>query len=143
MIRIKFQSRNLATGELLPEEASVGSLATAREELKELIERFNEEEKRRYGDDAQLRELVAVDTDQKGKLQHDWHKKSLCGERNKRGRIVDIWQCRGCGIRREVTTLGGVPRGGDCFPERTCVVCCKVFANAANLRRHMQRKEAG
>lgn len=140
MIKIKFQSRNKKTGELLADEASVGSLATAHEELEQLIEQFNIEERRRCGDDARLRELVSVDTGQEGQLQHDWHKRNLVGERNKRGHIVDFWGCSACGMEREVAMVGDVPHSGDCFPERTCKLCGKLFKNARNLLQHMERK---
>lgn len=146
MIRIKFQSRNTATGALLADEASVTSMANARRELLTIISNFNATELSRYGDKAQLRELVAVDTGQEGQLQHDWHKKNLVGEPKKYGRrvrIVDTWQCSGCGMVREVVTLDSVPHGGACFPDRTCRVCSKLFKSPANLERHRQRCEAG
>ena len=141
MIRIKFQTRNVSTGDIMNEDANVISMKDARMELQALVSRFNATELARYGDDAQLRELVSVDTGQEGQLQHDWHKKNLGSELDKHGFIFDTWQCRGCGIRREVRTLDGVPHGGDCFPERTCRVCGKVFASAKNLGRHLRRKE--
>ena len=148
MIKIKFQSRIISTGRLLPDEANVNSLATAREDLLAIIDVFNAEETQRYGDKAQLRELVAVDTGQEGQLVHDWHKKNLVGEPRAYGRgrvvrIVDTWQCEKCKMLREVRTLDGVPRGGACYPERTCEVCGKIFKDAHNLERHRQRCEAG
>ena len=138
MIRIKFQSRIIATGRLLPDETSVGSMATAREELEEIIKRFNREEKAMYGDKAQLRELVAVDADQDGQLVHDWHKQNLGGEPKAYGRghvvrIVDTWQCDKCKMVQEVRTLDNVPHGGVCFPDRTCETCGKIFKSAHNL----------
>ena len=139
MIRIKFQTRNVSTGEIMNEEANVTSTKDARMELQALISQFNATELARYGDNAQLRELVAVDTGQQGQLQHDWHKKNLIGVHDKHGRIVDTWQCRGCKMLRKVVTLDGVPHGGDCFPERTCRVCGKVFVSAKSLARHQQR----
>ena len=112
-------------------------------ELLAIISNFNATELDRYGDKAQLRELVAVDIGQEGQLQHAWHKKNLVGERNKHGNVVDIWQCTGCKIVREVMTLDSVPHGGDCYPDRTCGVCGKLFKSPANLERHQQCHEAG
>lgn len=139
MIKVKFQIRIRKSGEIINDEANVSSLATAREELVEQVAEFNRVERVRYGDDARLREFIAFDSSQGGQLQHDWRKKSLVGEERKYG-IVDVYKCSQCGLKHEVLTLDGVPRGGDCFPERTCAECGRLYVDERNLKRHITRK---
>jgi len=111
-------------------------METAEKELKKLVDEFNEMEKKRYGDTARLREFKSLDMMQSGIPQHHWQKKSLHGEYNKYGTIVDFWECLHCGLIREVATLDGVPYMGDCFPERTCRYHQKVFKTVKNFNKH-------
>ena len=62
MISVKFTvKQNLGEKEItFSDEAEVTSLETAKEELKELVKKFNEEEVRRYGKKATLRSFIGL-----------------------------------------------------------------------------------
>jgi len=129
MVRVKFQTKNIKTGDVYDEDVSVTSLETAEEELKELVEEFNRVEEERYGEEGRPREFVKLLTGDKGQLQHDWDKTDIYS-----GAYTN-YRCKNCRLEREVPTLSP-PVGGDCYPERTCVSCNRVFASEKNLLKH-------
>lgn len=130
MLKVKFYSRLKGSeGEAWPEEASVTSLETAEEEIKEIVKKFNQVEKERYGDKGRPREFIRLAGDSKGKPQHEWHKIGIY-----HGARVP-YRCSNC--RKEVIySFPDVPYGGDCYPERVCQYCKKEFKNEANRIRH-------
>ena len=115
------------------EMIEVTSLEKAEEEIKGMLKEFNEEEKARYGNKARPRELVRVikeDTD-KG-LTHKWFKEQM---------IIDeegtsLWRCKNCGLGIQGHLR---PSPSECYPDRTCKECNKVFKSVKNYEKHLER----
>lgn len=115
------------------DEATLDSLENAEDNIKQIIIEFNEEEKRRHGESAYLRKFIKLG-EEEPTLVHTWTKMRF-GQIDRAG-IYDTWQCERCKIIRKVYTLAGVPSGGDCYPERTCEVCHKIYTTRKNFLKH-------
>jgi hypothetical protein len=72
-----------------------GNIMQAQDWAHQLIERFNEVETRRGT--KLYRELLGVELVSVS-VQHDWYKRTDGMSVNFRGRPVDIFECRNCGI---------------------------------------------
>ena len=59
-MRAKFVFRVISNGLEFPDSAKVLSMTTAKEEIENLIEKYNEVESLRYGDTRSHRELVKI-----------------------------------------------------------------------------------
>jgi len=138
MIRVKFISQSGNNPEELPDEAYIDENGDLETEIKKAIDEFNEEEIKRYGTKANLRKFVRLIDTPIGKV-HKWEKISFYGQKTRYGTSYDLWRCEGCGLERKVISLDSVPRdAGECYPERTCAICQKVFKTEANYLKHLQ-----
>lgn len=134
MIKVKFTFKRKGDNENFPspDEASVTSLETAEEEIKQIIKEFNEVELQRYGDEKSCREFVCLFTDEPIP-QHEWHKiESFSAS-------LTHYRCDKCRIVKGYY-FPAVPVGGDCYPERVCIHCNQEFASEKNLQKHQIRK---
>ena len=62
-----------------------------------MIESFNKEEIRRYGDTLTIRKVVSVKFLGDGSIRHEWSKKSIVTQTNARTRtLYDIYECKLC-----------------------------------------------
>jgi len=134
MIKVKFIFKNKDTGEEsdYPDEANVTSLETAEQEIKELLEQFNETERHRYGDEKTCREFVRL-LDEEPTPQHEWYKMDLVSG------AVTKYKCQRCMLIEEFH-FPHVPHGGDCHPERVCEYCNEEYVSEKNLQRHQIKK---
>lgn len=135
MRKVNFIARTEGSDEEFVDEAIVLGEGDLEAELKIAVSQFNEEEKTKYGKKARQRifvRLVGL-----GNPIHEWHKVSLMGQRDAVS-IYDLWRCGRCGLVRRVRSVNAVPSGGDCFPDRTCAPCSRVFKTAENLEKHKQ-----
>jgi len=134
MIKVKFVFKRKSDDKKFdaPDEANVTSLETAEQEIKELLERFNETERQRYGDEKTCREFVCL-LDEKPIPQHEWYKRDAISG------VVTRYACQKCKIIKEFH-FPAVPIGGDCHPERVCEYCNKEYASEKNLQKHRLEK---
>ena len=133
MIQIKVLMGTSNNGEH-EEYLGVSSLDTAEDEVNKLLERFNREEKERYGPVAPVRKLIRI-IGGTGENIHEWEKNNLFTRKSSKG-LYDEWKCNICGIKEKAYGLCR-PIGGGCFPERTCILCNKVFKSGKNKIKHM------
>jgi len=103
-----------------------------------MVKRFNEREIQLYGKKAVLRKFLRLADKGKSQKVHNWHK-IFFGQQDNCGRIYDVWECKRCGLQKRVYGLGHPPYGEECFPERTCRECNKVFKSIENYKRHLKR----
>lgn len=131
MIRVKFKFRYKGGKESKwDDEAAVSSLETAEEEIKALIEKFNQEEITRYGKGGQPREFVQL-VDCEPKLTHTWDKVEMFSG------AVQSYRCKNC--QRVITAHfmdAPIRNSGECHPKRVCVYCNREFKTEANCKRH-------
>lgn len=132
MLNVKFIFKRKDDSEEFPDEASVTSLETAEQEIKELIEQFNEVEIQRYGDEKTCREFVRL-LDDAPIPQHEWHKVESFSA------SLTHYRCDRCRIVAKYY-FPAVPVGGDCHPERVCLYCNTEYASEKNLQRHQIKK---
>jgi len=136
-MELKFKIKD-SNGSEWEEDLTVSSVETAIDEAKEVINKFNEEEVRRYGSKALTREVVCVVGE--GLKVHQWVKKTAYSD--EKGRVV--FECKVCKLKFYVShsSLGSPPANQECHPDRVCVGCNKEFKSAENLKKHIckQRK---
>lgn len=134
MIKVKFWACTIGEeGSPFLDEANLDSLENAEDNIKQIIIEFNKEEQRRQGETARLRKFIKLG-EEKPTLVHSWTKMRF-GQEDRAG-IHDIWQCERCKIIRKIYSLDGVPRGGDCYPERTCKFCHKIYTTQDRFLKH-------
>lgn len=127
----------MGRGLIVVERFIVDSFETAQEEIEAIIENYNTEEERRYGEYAKLRELIEVlEVVDKNAMNHDWSKTNLT---TKGG--YDVWECMQCALVRK-RRMGQPPVGG-CSPHLVCKEHNKQFASEANLKRHNKKYHEG
>ena len=133
MIKVKFISRTIGTNEELNDEATIEPTGNIEEQIKAIIVTFNEEEKRRYGDNGRPREFVRL-LNEKSQLTHEWDKIGFYHG------AIQPYRCKNCGLQIEAL-IGNIPRrySGDCHPERVCKHCNKEFKTKENYERHYTR----
>lgn len=135
MIRVKFIATSGNSPEEFIDECYVDEDKDLETEIKKAVEEFNKEEKGKYGSKVRLRKFVRL-IDSPRQKQHDWDKASLFGKKDCSGLSYDLWRCKCCGLEKKVISLDSVPRAGDCYPERACAICQKVFKTEKNLTKH-------
>jgi hypothetical protein len=116
------------------EDFQVSSLATAEDDVKEIIKRFNAEEKVRYGSKANIREFVRIVG--QGGDTCNWQKHTQCDEY---GDVV--FKCDVCGLVYKIphASLNSPPKK-PCYPNRVCRLCNREYASENNLQNHKRRK---
>jgi len=129
LIRVKIKN-NINEWE---EELPVRSLATAKEDIKNIIIKYNEKEKKRYGDEARLREFIQILSNTKQKI-HDWQKINNFTQKDRNG-YYDEYECPSCHLKKKRYGLGK-PSREKCYPDRVCIICNKQFANKINCEKH-------
>jgi hypothetical protein len=75
-----------------------------------LIERFNDVEKTRYGSKALIRTFVSCQPLNLPNKEHDWKKVNLITCHDPRLGMYDIYQCQKCGIKGKRFGFAGVKR---------------------------------
>ncbi len=74
---------------------------------KELLDRFNDEERSMYGEKGRPRTLLRVELPGSSNREHDWRKTSLTTQR-RGGELYDAMRCERCGITGKRPGLGGI-----------------------------------
>jgi len=139
MKKVEFISRiDGVDGEFIDEAYVSDEGGDLETDIKNALNEFNEEEDRRYGKKARQRFFVRL-IGGTGTLVHQWHKVNLSGIKDTAG-IHDVWSCSQCKLTRHIHFLDGVPSGGNCFPERTCAICNRVFKSIENFKKHKESK---
>jgi len=119
------------------EELEVGSIKTAKEDIKQILKLFNEEEIKRYGKKARLRAFVSINTEILIQNIHNWEKVSAFCDQY--GRVV--YKCSRCKLVEKIPHYSlRQPSRKKCYPERVCTLCNKQFASEKSLKRHKTKK---
>ena len=104
--------------------------------IRELLEDFNEEERRRYKDKAKVREFVSIDTDT-GVLMCSWTRANAVVLTDSTG-MYNLYHCPQCELTLRTNHMSRPP-AKRCYPERVCTICNREFASELNLTKHIER----
>ena len=142
---IKFKTLEIESNSIFDESDIMPDGVEPEQHLKNLIEKFNMEERRRHKINPQyplrLRKLVSFDG-MTGKIkpiiqQCDFGDKINTVTVSRGNLCYDLYRCKNCKIvgRR----FGFAALEITCYPERSCEKCNKVFANEGGLKNHNER----
>ncbi|MBU7045031.1 MAG: C2H2-type zinc finger protein [Theionarchaea archaeon] len=118
------------------ENLPVSSFETAEQEIKNMVEKFNNS--RLPGEKP--RKFIRIISSEATKL-HNWKKISITPQCDSKG-YYDLYKCEQCGLTFRRRSLNSRPPQTECYPERTCKDCQKVFVSERNLQRHIERVHA-
>jgi len=107
--------------------------------IREMLEEFNELETERYGDKAQLRKFISVDTASSIRMC-SWTRVNAVALSDSKG-MYNIYQCGECKLTVRTGAMA-LPGEKECHPERVCTICNREFASDTNLAKHMVRKHS-
>ncbi len=116
------------------EELTVPSLEEAERSVLAIIEEYNKEEERRYGERARKRKLLGI-IGQTSDV-HNWIKQTVVYN----NKVEYI--CSRCHLIKRVphASLSRPGTQEKCYPERVCRRCNKQFISAENYSRHYRKK---
>ena len=103
----------LFDADMTPDE----ELEYARQEIKQIVDQFNEVEINRYEEKARTRKLLKIlRIESTNVTTHDWEKKNLVTVSDKDG-FHDLLVCKNCGMRFKRRTFADPPLG-PCKPKQ-------------------------
>ena len=122
-----------STGEW-EEELTVPTLEGAERSVLAIIEEYNIEEERRYGETARKRRLLGI-IGQASDV-HNWVKQTVVYN----GKVEYI--CSRCHLIKRIphASLSRPGTQEKCYPERVCRICNKQFVSTKNYNRHYLKK---
>lgn len=118
------------------EELTVLSLEVAETAVLVILEEYNIEEERRYGEKARKRRLLGI-VGQTSDV-HNWVKQTVVYN----NKVEYI--CSRCHLIKKIS-YASLSRPGTqekCYPERVCRICNKQFVSTKNYNKHYMKKHS-